>query len=81
MKIINLSNEKPSVQDLFKMAKAEAVLIEDNGDRFLLTLANDFEAEVELLRHSHKFLVFLDERLKSSKTIPIEQIEAELSNE
>jgi hypothetical protein len=82
MKTINLSNEKPSVRDLIEMARTEGVLLfEDNGDNFLLTLANDFETEVELLRRSHKFLSFLNQRLQSTKTIPIEQVEAELLNE
>lgn len=82
MKTITLSNGTPSVQELFAMAKAEGTLIcEDNGDKFLLTLADDFETEVELLRRSEKFLAFLDQRLKSTKTTPIEQVEAELLNE
>jgi len=82
MKTINLSNERPSIQKLFAMAKAEGALIcEDNGDTFLLTLADEFESEVELLKRSHKFLAFLDERLKSNKTIPLEQVETELLNE
>jgi hypothetical protein len=64
------------------MARAEGVLLfEDNSDHFLLTPADDFETEVELLRRSHKFLAFLKQRLQSTKTIPIEQVEAELLNE
>jgi len=63
------------------MARTESILIcQDNGDKFLVALADDFETEVELLRRSDKFLVFLDERLKSTKTTPIEQVEAELLN-
>jgi len=82
MKTINLSKKKLSVKKLFEMARTETLLIcEDNGDKFLLTLADEFATEVELLRRSHKFLAFLDERLKSTKTIPIEQVEAELLNE
>jgi hypothetical protein len=65
-----------------RYVSSEGVLLfEDNGDNFLLTLANDFETEVELLRRSHKFLSFLNQRLQSTKTIPLEQVEAELLNE
>jgi hypothetical protein len=64
------------------MAKSEPVLInEGNGDQFLLTFTDDFASEVELLRNNHEFLAFLKERLKSNKTIPFEQIEAEVEQE
>ena len=82
MKTVDLSNTKLSINELFEMAKAEPVLInEGNGDRFLLTFTDDFDTEVELLRHNHEFLAFLKERLSSNKTIPLEQIEAELDSE
>ncbi len=79
MKTVNLSNGKPSVQELFDLARTEGVLIcEDNGDKFLLSLADDFETEVELLRRSDKFLAFLEGRFNSTQTTPIEQVEAKL---
>lgn len=60
----------------------ESNLVYENKNRsFGLTASDDFETEVELLRRSDKFLAFLDQRLKSTKTIPLDQVEAELLKE
>jgi hypothetical protein len=46
-----------------------------------MTLADDFEQEVETLRQSQAFQRFLDERSASPRRIPLEEIEAEIDQE
>jgi hypothetical protein len=48
---------------------------------FLVTLADDFEAEVESLRQSQALQRFLDERSASSRRFPLEEIEAEIDRD
>jgi hypothetical protein len=46
-----------------------------------MSLADDFEKEVEVLRRSRAFQRFLDERSASSCRIPLEEVEAEIEQE
>lgn len=77
MKTVDLSNSPVTVAALLKMARGESVLVRDKrGGKFLLSPADSFEAEVELLRRNHDFLSFLDRRFKSRKTVTLEELEA-----
>ena len=58
--------------------QVENVLIKgQNGEEFILAAVDDFEAEVESLRHNEEFIAFLDARAKEPK-IPIEEARKEL---
>ena len=46
-----------------------------------MTLADDFEQEVETLRQSRAFQRFLDERKASPRRFSLEEIEAEIDQE
>ena len=46
-----------------------------------MTLADDFEQEVETLRQSQAFQRFLDERSACSRRITLQEIEAEIEQE
>jgi hypothetical protein len=48
---------------------------------FILSQADDFEAEVEALRNSISFQDFLEERRQCQVKIPIEDIEKEIDEE
>jgi hypothetical protein len=79
MKTINLTAESPSVADLLRMARKEAVLVTTkDGESFLVTPADDFDTEVQLLRRNHAFLTLLDELKKDPDTIPLAEAEAKL---
>jgi len=79
MKSINLLNEKPDLSEIIDLAEREPVLlVAPNGHQFILSQADDFDAEVEALRNSARFQAFLDERMKDQVRIPIEDIEREV---
>ena len=62
MKTIDLTTHPPSLADLLEMARREAVLLKTpDGDSFVVSAADDFATEVELLRRNHSFLAMLDE--------------------
>jgi hypothetical protein len=72
MKSIKLTKTRPTVADLIKSAKRESVMLETaTGEKFLLTSADDFATEVELLRKHHKLLAFLDARGEEPATIAL----------
>ncbi len=79
MKTINLSSSLPSVAKLLEMARKDSVLVKtQNGDSFLITPADEFDTEVELLRRSHTFLTMLDKFKAEKETIPLDQVESKL---
>ena len=82
MKSIDLLKEKPDLSEVIGFAEKEPVLIvAANGHQFILSSADDFDAEVEALRNSARFQAFLDERMNSQVRIPIEDIEREVEEE
>lgn len=79
MKTINLSSHPPSVNELPGMARANAVLVKtQDGHTFVISPADEFEFEVELLRQNHTFLSMLDDFKKGEETIPLEEVEKKL---
>ena len=82
MRTINLEKEKIELSKIINFAREEIVLlITDDGDEFILSRADDFEAEVEALRNSASFQAFLDERMKCKVSFPIEEVEKETEKE
>jgi hypothetical protein len=78
MKTVDLTTESLSVTDLLRMARTEVVLVmTEEGDAFMISPADDFETEVQLLRRHHGFLSMLDE-FKKEETIPFEEAERRL---
>ncbi len=79
MKSIDLVKDQPVLSDVIRFAEREPVLLlAPNGHQFILSEADDFDAEVEALRSSRRFQQFLDERMCSQDRIPIEDIEREI---
>jgi PHD/YefM family antitoxin component YafN of YafNO toxin-antitoxin module len=82
MKTVSLRDEKLDLEALIKMASKEPVLLlTADGKEFVLAEADDFDREVEILRGSQAFQQFLDERSRSTRRIPLEEIEAEIKQE
>jgi len=72
MKSIKLTKTRPTVAELIQSAKRGSVMLETaTGERYLLTAADGFATEVELLRRHHKLLAFLDSRAKEPATIAL----------
>ncbi|MDZ7361794.1 MAG: hypothetical protein ONB46_13870 [candidate division KSB1 bacterium] len=72
MKTVELSSNPITIEQLLEWASLENVIIRRNGEKFVVAMVDDFEAEVESLRHNDEFIAFLDARAKDPK-IPIEE--------
>ncbi len=82
MKSIDLLKEQPALSEVIRLAEKEPVLVlAPDGHQFIVSEADDFEAEVEALRNSRCFQRFLDDRMRNQTRIPIEDIEAEIEAE
>ena len=82
MKTFNLQEQQPSLAELLQAARGEPVLlVEPTGGEFLLSTANDFDAEVKALRASPAFQAFLDERSRPTRARPFNEYVRELDEE
>jgi hypothetical protein len=79
MRMIKLGEHPPSVADLLGMASKESVLVTtESGESFVVSSADEFETEVELLRRNHSFLAMLDTWKAEKESIPLEEAEEKL---
>jgi hypothetical protein len=79
MKIIELDASSVLLDELLEMARQETVILKRaDNERFVLSLVDEFDLEVELLRNNPEFMAYLDELFKQEATIPLEDIEKEL---
>ena len=79
MRIVNLSEETISLEQLLSLARQEPVLLlTSEGEEFCLAEADDFEKEVDVLRNSQAFQEFLNKRSQDKRTISLEELEREL---
>ncbi|MCP4345457.1 MAG: hypothetical protein GY795_08015 [Desulfobacterales bacterium] len=81
MKAIDIEKDKIGLTQIFNIARKESVLLLADGEEFILSRADDFEAEVEAIRNSVSFQSFLDRRMKCKIRFPIEDIEKEVEDE
>jgi hypothetical protein len=76
---LDLRNHQITLEELFRAARSESVLIVTNeGQEYILEAADEFDREVAELGRSEKFMNFLAERRKESGRIPLEEIERRL---
>jgi hypothetical protein len=76
---LDLRNRQITLEELFRAARSESVLIvTDEGQEYILEAADEFDHEVAELGRSEKFMNFLAERRKESGRIPLEDIERRL---
>lgn len=79
MKTLALSTHAASLADLLAMAREDNVLVTTKeGESFLISSADDFDSEVELLRRNHAFLALLDKLKADRDTISLEDAEKSL---
>ena len=79
MKTIDLAKNKLSLDEALSCARGESLLLRcANGEQFVISLADDFATEVELLRRNHAFLDFLDSCKKDETTVSLEEAERKL---
>ncbi len=76
---LDLRQQQITLEELFRAARSESVLIvTDEGEEYILEAADEFDREVAELGRSEKFMDFLAERRKESGRIPLEEIERRL---
>ena len=79
MKTIDLSKTPLSVNELLDSAQHESVMVQAaDGTLFVLSLADEFVTEVELLRQNHAFLTLFDAYKQTQKTILLDEVEKRL---
>ena len=79
MKTITVSRRARGINTLLKQARRENLIIRaPDGDEFILAEIDDFNREIELTRQNKKLMKFLAGRAKQTKTIPLEDIKAQL---
>ena len=81
MRTIAIPATARRLNDLFKKARRESLILKSHeGDRFILALLEGWEAfEVgEDFTQNKKLMKFLTERRSKGKTIPFEEVKAEL---
>jgi len=79
VKSVDLSTAPFSATDLLEMARSDSLLVKTgSGDSFLVSHADEFAAEVELLRRNPEFLALLDEFKKEKQAVSLDQTERDL---
>ncbi|MGA2659770.1 MAG: hypothetical protein ABSH34_19865 [Verrucomicrobiota bacterium] len=79
MKTIDLAKNQLSLDEALRSARGESLLLRcANGEQFVVSLADDFATEVELLRKNHAFLEFLDSCKKDETSVSLEEAEKRL---
>ena len=79
MRTIDLARQPMSIAELLDLAREDAVLVKTGkGDSFVVSHADEFATEVELLRRNHAFLTMLDTFKQDQDTIPLDEVEKRL---
>ena len=79
MKTIDLAKHQLLLDEALRSARGESLLLRcANGEQFVVSLADDFATEVELLRKNHAFLEFLDSCKKDESSVSLEEAEKRL---
>ena len=79
MKVVELVNGRPSLDEVIALAKQELVVLRGaDGSVFALSEVDDFDVEVELLKNNPEFLSFLRERSQEKSTVSLEELRQEL---
>lgn len=80
MRTIDLQHTPLTTAELLNSARDDVLLVKQaDGTNFLVSIADDFELEVELLRRNHDFLAFLDARERDQPTYTLDEVERRLS--
>jgi hypothetical protein len=79
MKTIDLATNPMSADDLLASAREGSVLVRSaSGEAFVVSEADDFATEAELLRCNHRFLTLLDSWKADPTSISLDDVEDRL---
>lgn len=79
MKVIELEQESPTLDQVIDWAAEETVVLRRQGLLFAITPIDDFANEVEALRRNPEFLEFLEELSQEEKGISLDDLRKELA--
>jgi hypothetical protein len=79
MKIIDLENTQPTLDEVIGLAKEELVVLRDSdGSVFAVSQVDDFDVEVDLLRNNPEFIAFLKQLSQEKGAISLQDLRKEL---
>ena len=82
MKTLDLRQRQVTVDELLQFASVDSVLIVNrDGDEFILEAADAVEREVTELGRSEKFMAFLAERSKEPGRTSLEEFEGRMADD
>jgi hypothetical protein len=80
MKIIDLGQAHPTLEEVVGLAKDELVVLrKPDGFVFALSPVDDFEVEVEILKNNPEFMAFLKDLSQEEGTISLQDLRKELA--
>jgi len=79
MKVIEIENTSPTLEEVVDLAKQEIVVLrQSNGKLFVVSQVDDFDVEVELLKNNPEFMALMQELSNEQTTISSKQLREEL---
>ena len=79
MKVIELQQPRPTLDEVIGLAKEELVVLrEPDGSVFALSQVDDFAVEAELLKKNTEFMKLLREASREKKAISLPELRKEL---
>ena len=79
MKVIELAEKEPTLDEVVDLAKDELVVLRrPDGSLFAVAPVDDFDVEVELLKNNPEFMTFLKQLSQEEATISLQDLRKEL---
>jgi hypothetical protein len=79
MKTVTISRRARGINALLEQARRRNLILRSaDGHEFILAEVDDFDREIELTRQNKELMELLDQRAKQTKTIPLDEVRAEL---
>jgi hypothetical protein len=79
VKVIELTNGQPTVDELIGFAKDQLVVLrKPDGSVFALSHVDDFDVEVELLKNNPEFMTLMKQLSQEKAAISLKDLRTEL---
>ncbi|MBR8829030.1 MAG: hypothetical protein DSM107014_14215 [Gomphosphaeria aponina SAG 52.96 = DSM 107014] len=80
MKTIEVAQSNLTIIELLELAEKDTLILQkSDGTEFVLSLVDDFTAEVEALGKNQEFMEFLAQRSQSVKRVSLEEARKRLN--
>ena len=80
MKVIELNQNHPTLDEVIGIAEQELVVLrKPDGSVFAVTVVDDFDLEVELLKRNPEFMKLMDRLSAEKGVISLENLRKELA--